>query len=110
MKAPWVNKFYYYNDTETYIIPSKDHGTVVLGGCKHFDSHNDAVNERVTEEILTNCVSLVPSLKEALKTDYEVWVGLRPYRNKIRIETERINGTVVIIKIVLHDRIVIILI
>lgn len=82
-------------DGDTYIIPSKDDGTVVLGGCRHFGSHNDQVNKRNTEEIIENCTNLVPSLKEALKTDYKVWVGLRPYRNKIRVEVEQINGIVV---------------
>jgi len=53
------------------------------------------VNERNTEEIIEKCTALLPSLKEALKTDYKVWVGLRPYRNKIRVEIEHINGTVV---------------
>lgn len=100
--APWVDKFYYF-DSDTYIIPSKDHGTVVLGGCRHFGSHNDQVNKRNTEEILENCINLVPSLKEALKTDYEVWVGLRPYRNKIRVEIEKINQTVVSYKLKILD-------
>jgi len=53
------------------------------------------VNERNTEEILEKCINLLPSLKEALKTNYKVWVGLRPYRNKIRVETEQINNSVV---------------
>ncbi|VVC33551.1 D-amino-acid oxidase,FAD dependent oxidoreductase,FAD/NAD(P)-binding domain [Cinara cedri] len=95
VKAPWVDKFYYY-DGDTYIIPSKEDGTVVLGGCRHFGSNNETANDRNTEEILENCVRLVPSLREALKTDYSVWVGLRPYRNQIRIEIETINGTAIV--------------
>ncbi|XP_060869851.1 D-aspartate oxidase [Metopolophium dirhodum] len=95
VKAPWVDKFY-YRDSDTYIIPSISDGTVVLGGCRHFGSHNEQENERNTEEILENCISLLPSLQEALKTDYKVWVGLRPYRNKIRVETEYINDTVIV--------------
>ncbi|XP_015379916.1 PREDICTED: D-aspartate oxidase [Diuraphis noxia] len=96
VKAPWVDKFYYL-DSDTYIIPSISDGTVVLGGCRHFGSHNEQVNERNTEEILENCIRLLPSLKEALKTDYKVWVGLRPYRNKIRVETEHIKNDTVIV-------------
>lgn len=95
VKAPWVHNFYYY-DSDTYIIPSKDDGTVVLGGCRHFGSYNEQTNDRNTEEILENCVALIPSLADALKTGYEVWVGLRPYRNQIRVETERVNQSVVI--------------
>ncbi|XP_025420564.1 D-aspartate oxidase [Sipha flava] len=95
VKAPWIKNFYYY-DSDTYIIPSKDDGTVVLGGCRHFGSYEESVNERNTEEILEKCVNLIPSLKNALKMDYEIWVGLRPYRNKIRIEMEQINNTVIV--------------
>lgn len=94
VNAPWIDKFYYI-DPDTYIIPSKDDGTVVLGGCRHFGSHNSQENKRNTEEILENCVNFLPSLKDALKKDYKVWVGLRPYRNKIRIELEKIKNTVV---------------
>lgn len=95
VKAPWVDKFYYY-DSDTYIIPSKDNGTVVLGGCRHFGSHDEQANPRNTEEILERCTKLIPSLREALNTSYEVWVGLRPYRNKIRVEAERLDDTLVI--------------
>jgi len=95
VKAPWVDKFYYC-DSDTYIIPSISDGTVVLGGCRHFGSYNEQVNKRNTEEILENCIRLLPSLKEALKTDYKIWVGLRPYRNKIRVETEHIRDTVIV--------------
>lgn len=67
----------------------------MLGGCRHFGSHDDQENPRNTEEILEKCTKLIPSLKEALKTDYKVWVGLRPYRNKIRVEAEHVNDTLV---------------
>lgn len=68
---------------------------MVLGGCMHFGSYDDQVNEYNTEEILKNCANFIPSLKDALKTDYKIWVGLRPYRNKIRVELEEIYNTCV---------------
>lgn len=70
----------------------------MLGGCRHFGSYDELVNEYNTEEILENCVNVLPSLKEALKSEYKVWVGLRPYRNKIRVETEKVEDTVVRIR------------
>lgn len=82
-------------DSDTYIIPSKEDGTIVLGGCRHFGSYDEQVNKRNTDEILERCIDLLPSLKELLKTDYKIWVGLRPYRNKIRVESEIINNTIV---------------
>ncbi|XP_050422325.1 D-aspartate oxidase-like [Adelges cooleyi] len=95
VKAPWVDKFY-YDDFDTYIIPSIEDGTVVLGGCRHFGSHDVAAQQRDTDTILENCIRLVPSLKEALKSEYKVWVGLRPYRSRVRIEAEKIKSAVVI--------------
>lgn len=68
---------------------------VLLGGCRHFGSYNNQVNEYDTSEIIENCTVLVPSLKEALKMGYKSWVGLRPYRNHIRVGIEHINNTLV---------------
>jgi len=97
VKAPWVDKFYYH-DSNTYVIPSKDDGTVVLGGCRHFGSYDERTNDRDTAEILENCVALVPSLAGALRTGYDVWVGLRPYRNAIRVETELADDRTTVVK------------
>lgn len=94
VKAPWIDRFYFCGH-DTYIIPWKERGMVVLGGCRHFGSYDDQTNERVTEEIIEKCTALVPSLKEPLKTDYDVWVGLRPYRDRVRVETETVRNTLV---------------
>lgn len=95
VKAPLVDKFYFYG-SDTYVIPWKDQGMAVLGGWMHFGSYDEQANERNTEEIPERCIELLPSLKEPLETkDYEVWVGLRPYRNQIRVEIENVDDTLV---------------
>ncbi|XP_050541320.1 D-aspartate oxidase-like isoform X2 [Daktulosphaira vitifoliae] len=94
VKAPWIDKFY-YNDMDTYIIPSKEDGTVVLGGCRDFGNYDTTIQNRVTEQIIENCTNLIPSLKEAFNSEYKIWVGLRPYRYRIRVEAEHFKNAMI---------------
>ena len=81
--APWIKHFYYL-DVNCYIIPNMT--TVCLGGTRQFNNSNLDINESESKEIFKRCKTLCPSLENA-KVNWH-WVGLRPYREPIRIEKE----------------------
>uniref|UniRef100_T1IJ22 FAD dependent oxidoreductase domain-containing protein n=1 Tax=Strigamia maritima TaxID=126957 RepID=T1IJ22_STRMM len=83
VKAPWIKEFV-YGDYDTYICPGFDF--VTLGGTRQFDSYDTKMNTYNSKEIWERCCKLVPNLKNA-KIEYE-FVGLRPYRDEIRVELE----------------------
>jgi len=68
----------------TYIIPRVD--DIIIGGCAEYHEFNTAVNEAQSAEILHRVSAIVPKFKEA--TILETKVGLRPYRDEIRVEAE----------------------
>lgn len=85
VKAPWIKHFYYGD--EVYIVPGVDY--ITLGGVKDFGSWKMQVNPYQKQFIFDKCVELVPSLQNA-----EVfcdWVGLRPYRPSLRLDTSIIQ-------------------
>lgn len=85
VKAPWIKHFYYGN--ENYIIPSID--SVLMGGIKQFGNRNPNVDPHDRAVILNGCTRLVPSLRNVdIK---EEWVGLRPFRQPVRVEMELLN-------------------
>ncbi|CAL4092854.1 unnamed protein product [Meganyctiphanes norvegica] len=83
VSAPWIKEFF-YADYDTYIIPGFE--SVTLGGCRGFDSWNEELCKHDAAAIWERCVSLLPSLKDA-KVIRE-WVGWRPYRPFVRVESE----------------------
>lgn len=93
--APWI-KMAYYGDYDTYIVPG--FSGVTLGGCRNFDSYDTTSNKYDFESIKTRCETLVPSLKTAKVT--EVKVGLRPHRDPVRLETEFMDTSRGIMRIV----------
>lgn len=93
--APWI-KMAYYGDFDTYIVPG--FSGVTLGGCRNFESYDLRPSEYDFESIKTRCEALVPSLKTA-KVE-EVKVGLRPHRDPVRVETEFMDSSRGILKIV----------
>ena len=86
VRAPWIKHwvtFYDPKDIHTAIIPRGSE--VVLGGVTEKGDWNEEINTTTTEEILRTCQALVPSLCGA-----EVvggWAGLRPGRDRVRLET-----------------------
>ncbi len=94
--APWVkNWFAYYkpDDTHTAVIPRGS--DIVLGGIAEKGNWEEEVDKAVTTDILKRCQEMIPSLRGAkvLKS----WAGLRPGRDRIRLEAcEEDNGSVVI--------------
>uniref|UniRef100_G3MP03 FAD dependent oxidoreductase domain-containing protein n=1 Tax=Amblyomma maculatum TaxID=34609 RepID=G3MP03_AMBMU len=80
--APWVTKFYYADGC--YILPGTEY--VTLGGTKQLGDWNIQVSQHDRDYIWSTCTAVLPSLKDCKVI--EDWVGLRPFRQPIRIETE----------------------
>lgn len=85
--APWL-KTAFYADYDTYILPGFN-GIVTLGGTRQYESYNMQINKYDSISIRERCEALVPSLASA--SVVREAVGLRPYRNTVRIECELIN-------------------
>jgi len=83
VKAPWQKNFVFGDET-TYIIPNRD--VVTLGGSRAFDNYSLQVDPHESASIWERCCALVPSISKA-KVLRE-WVGLRPHRDPVRVETE----------------------
>ncbi|XP_054285676.1 D-aspartate oxidase-like [Macrosteles quadrilineatus] len=90
--APWV-KHFYYADYDTYIIPGSG-GVVTLGGSRHYDSHHTEACGHDAAAIRERCLALVPSLATA--TTLGTWTGLRPHRDTVRVQAERVGNLTVI--------------
>lgn len=63
---------------------------MILGGTHQYHNNNLNVSEEDNSFIMEGCQKLVPGLKHAplLKS----WVGLRPGRSSIRLETEKMTN------------------
>ena len=86
--APSVRHFYFDEndpDNMTYIIPRND--LVVMGGTAQFDDFFTGVREREAAGIVQRCSELEPALATAPVVTH--WVGLRPFRDSVRLELER---------------------
>lgn len=57
---------------------------MTLGGTRNFDSWNTNSDEFDEASILARCSKLIPNLKNA--EIIRSWVGLRPYRDQVRVE------------------------
>ena len=88
VKAPWIKQF--ASADGVYVYPSSD-GHVTLGGIKQLGREDMSVDPHDRQWLWDKCLELQPSLKGA-----EVvrdWVGLRPFRQPIRVESETLaNG------------------
>ncbi|XP_045192079.2 D-aspartate oxidase-like [Mercenaria mercenaria] len=83
VRAPWI-KHWFLTDGETYIIPGED--LVGLGTVRQVGNTSLDVDPRDTKNIIEGCEKLCPNVKGA-QVDHE-WVGLRPGRDRIRLEPE----------------------
>lgn len=70
-------------DNDVYVIPGIE---TTLGGCRHYDNYDLNVDKHISAQIWENCTNLLPSLKDAVVI--REWVGLRPHRIPIRLESE----------------------
>ena len=76
------------HETTTYIIPrSQD---CLLGGTYQYRNGNTAVDETIAAEILARCTLFQPVLERAEILQHKV--GLRPGREAVRLETERLQS------------------
>uniref|UniRef100_A0A4W4DMG4 D-aspartate oxidase n=2 Tax=Electrophorus electricus TaxID=8005 RepID=A0A4W4DMG4_ELEEL len=85
--APWVKNFIRDGDGKTYIYPGISYTT--LGGTWQMDDWRLEVDKGDSESIVERCSQLVPSLHSAQVL--EEWVGLRPGRRNLRVESERLQ-------------------
>lgn len=88
VQAPWLKTFF-YGELDTYVIPGFN-GNVTLGGSRYFDSENLNICPYESAAIRYRCETLVPALKKAKILGEEV--GLRPHKDNVRIEVERVKN------------------
>ncbi|XP_048412029.1 D-amino-acid oxidase-like [Stegostoma tigrinum] len=92
--APWIKHFILSHDqkagiyTEPYIIPGSK--LVTLGGIFQLGNWNEENDPKDHNIVWEGACKLVPSLKSARIV--EDWTGLRPTRNRIRIERQIFNA------------------
>ncbi|KAL1451786.1 hypothetical protein WDU94_006132 [Cyamophila willieti] len=85
IQDPTIDKFYISNYS-TYIIPNGSY--VTLGGTQQFGSDDLHVDRFDTESILHRCSQILPHVK-GYNGVVECWVGLRPYRYRVRVQSEK---------------------
>ncbi|XP_026498156.2 D-aspartate oxidase [Vanessa tameamea] len=88
IEAPWINNTVVDEDTGNYIIPNVYN--CVLGGTHQENNYNRDINDNDTDFILNGCMELMPGIQHAKPITH--WVGLRPGREKIRLESEEKDG------------------
>lgn len=90
--APHITRFTWADGA--YVYPMGD-GMVTLGGIKQLDREDTAVDPEDKDWIWRRCTELEPSLKEC--PIQQEWVGLRPFRQPIRVQKEVLpNGRIVV--------------
>lgn len=91
VRAPWVRHHVESHGIDAnapaYIIPNTD--TVVLGGTKQEGDEDTTPRAAEREAILERCSAVVPSLRAADVVGE--WVGVRPGRPSVRLESERVH-------------------
>ncbi|CAG9823839.1 unnamed protein product [Phaedon cochleariae] len=84
VRAPWIfHSFLIDSEKSGYVLGNKNF--VILGGTRQHDD-STKVDDDDKNNILRNCSKLVPSIKSAEIIEHQV--GLRPARNKVRLEAE----------------------
>ncbi|KAH8393591.1 hypothetical protein KR200_005829 [Drosophila serrata] len=86
VKANWIfSAVLDESDDGNYIIPNTE--SVVLGGTHQEGDYNRQVCERDRQFIVNGCRRFIPGL-EHTESLFD-WVGLRPGRGELRLESER---------------------
>ena len=85
--APEI-KFGYMDDASfTYLFPRQD--GVLIGGVAELDNWNLEVDPRITSDIIARCSAIESSVADA--TILHQFVGLRPGRQQVRLEAEKLS-------------------
>jgi D-amino-acid oxidase len=84
-----------HSDTDrelTYLLPHRD--VVVLGGSADEKRWDRSPDEEVAAGIIARCVEIEPRLKDLEILDHRV--GIRPTRDRVRVERVSLNGAAVL--------------
>ncbi|ESO06832.1 hypothetical protein HELRODRAFT_185481 [Helobdella robusta] len=87
VKAPWIKHFLMVDGYSLYVIPCKE--TVIIGGTRQYNDSDLNVRLEDRERIWKMACKHLPSLKTA-EWQWE-WVGLRPFREPLRLERETLK-------------------
>lgn len=87
VRAESIGQAYMNDESFTYIFPRKD--CVILGGVAQPNNWSREVDPADTNDILSRCEPVEPSLRGAEILGYTV--GLRPGRYVVRLEHERVS-------------------
>jgi D-amino-acid oxidase len=89
---PGLSRCYHYESTTneiTYIVPRTE--DCILGGTAEEHNWNTEIEKQTAKKILHNCRKIEPSLHDAKVLENRV--GLRPGRNEVRLEIEKVSNT-----------------
>ena len=86
--APYMHNWLYSVDTKAYIFPR--HRDCVLGGTFDINQTDTTPNITARQDVIDRCSLLVPDIRHA--TILNEWIGLRPWRDVLRLELEWPHG------------------
>ncbi|KAK2166791.1 hypothetical protein LSH36_35g05017 [Paralvinella palmiformis] len=86
VKAPWIKHFMYV-DHNCWIIPGKE--TVTIGGTRQVGDTREEISAQDSHDVWERACTYMPSLRKAV-WQWQ-WVGMRPVREPIRVERERLQ-------------------
>ena len=91
--APHIRDGFMRASDDTYLFPRED--GVLLGGIYQHHSWNPEIDEEQTVDIIKRCSQIGPSVADApiLRTA----VGIRPGRERVRLEAERLSNDCTVI-------------
>ena len=90
VSAPFLHHWLYSNDSKAYVFPR--HRDCVLGGTFDVNCDDTNTSNTVRDDVLERCTAVVPDIRRCQILNE--WVGLRPWRDVLRLELEWPNGTV----------------
>lgn len=91
--APDVKQGYMNDQSFTYLFPRND--GVLIGGVAQPNNWNVEIDSNLTIDIVARCSQIEPSVVDA--PILHQFVGLRPGRNQVRLETEKLNDSCTVI-------------
>ena len=99
LDAPWLKNYIALEGTsvndENYILITPRSNDVLVGGVSIANRSSCDVDEALSTKMLEDAYKLVPSLKYAKVLG--AWTGLRPCREKIRLEFERLTSGLAVV-------------
>ena len=88
VSAPFLHHWLYSTATKAYLFPR--HRDCVLGGTFDVGCSDIATNTTVRDDVLRRCAAVVPDIGQCQILNE--WVGLRPWRDMLRLELEWPDG------------------